>query len=263
LVTSFFKEYAAILKAFTGKRFVEIEKKILLLPTLDTNETGLTISPGYELKYSHRHLSPYMGVYPLQLLNIDNHEDSATIKKSIHHIEEKGTRAWCGYSFSWMANIYASAKEADSAVKMLKIFATNFCGINSFHLNGDQKGGRYSGFTYRPFTLEGNLAFAQGVQELLLQSQNDIVQVFPAVPQSWKNISFTNLRAQGAFLISAKKENGKIADVKIFSEKGGILKMKLPFLNFNLQGLKRAYTVDNNMLTYFMQPKEEIILKHK
>ena len=95
-----------------------------------------------------------------------------------------GTSQWCGYSFSWVACIYARAKEADNAVKNLQIFASNFCSPNSFHFNGDQKGGQYSSFTYRPFTLEGNFAFAQGVHELLIQSHNGHIEIFPAVPDS-------------------------------------------------------------------------------
>ena len=133
-----------------------------------------------------------MAIYPLNLLDIENKNDEIIIKNSLHQVEKKGTRAWCGYSFSWMASLYASAKEGDSAAKMLQIFATNFCSINSFHLNGDQKGGQYSNFTYRPFTLEGNFAFAKGIQEMLLQSHKGYVEIFPAIPSSWKNVSLPN-----------------------------------------------------------------------
>ena len=132
------------------------------------NETGLTVAPGQNLETSHRHHSPYMAIYPMCLLDIDNEKDKEIIENSLRHIEEKGTSQWCGYSFSWMACIYARARQAEKAVKQLQIFASNFCSPNSFHLNGDQKGGQYSSFTYRPFTLEGNFAFAQGIHELLI-----------------------------------------------------------------------------------------------
>ncbi len=110
------------------------------MPDLDTNETGLTVAPGESLDASHRHLSPYMAIYPLSLPDIENKKDKNLIKKSIHRIEEKGTGEWCGYSFSWMANVYARAKDGDSAAKMLQVFAANFCSINSFHLNWRSKG---------------------------------------------------------------------------------------------------------------------------
>ena len=112
--------------------------------------------------------------------------------------------------------------------KAITDICSNFCSPNSFHLNGDQKGGQYSGFTYRPFTLEGNFAFAQGVHELLLQSRQGYIEVFPAIPKDWKNVSFVNLRAEGAVLVSGKIENEKLISVKVFSEKGGVVNVKLP-----------------------------------
>ena len=61
---------------------------------------------------------------------------------------------------------------------------TVFCLPNSFHANGDQTKSGKSKMTYRPFTLEGNFAFAAGIQEMLLQSHAGVVRVFPAVPAS-------------------------------------------------------------------------------
>ena len=131
-------------------------------------------------------------------------------------------------------------QNGDSAAANLKKFATNFVSSNSFHLNGDQKGGQYSDFTYRPFTLEGNFAFAQGIHEMLLQSHKDFIEVFPAIPKEWKNVSFKTLRAEGAFLISAKKENGVAMEVKIRSEVGGMLRIKLPFKTWINTGIDRS-----------------------
>ena len=205
-----------------------------------------------------------MAIYPLNLLDIENERDRVIIKNSLQQIEEKGTRLWCGYSFSWMANLYARAKMGDSAAKMLRIFATNFCSINSFHLNGDQKGGQYSNFIYRPFTLEGNFAFAQGVNEMLLQSHKNYIEIFPAIPSSWKNVSFNNLRAQGAFLISSEKENGSIDEVRIVSEKGGLLRLKLPFKTFYIQAISKKYSFnkEDNILEITMKPGEKIVVKN-
>ena len=162
------------------------------------------------------------------------------MKILLQHIEKLGTRQWVGYSFAWIASIYARAQNGDSAAVNLKKFATNFVSSNSFHLNGDQKGGQYSDFTYRPFTLEGNFAFAQGIHEMLLQSHKDFIEVFPAIPKDWKNVSFKTLRAEGAFLISAKKENGVPMEVKIKAEAGGMIRIKLPFKTWINTGIDRS-----------------------
>ena len=232
------------------------------LPALNIDETGLTIAPGFPRKVSHRHHSNLMAIYPLGLLNVSNDHDKMIIDSSLRWMEKTGTREWCGYSFSWAASLYARAKEGDSAAKELKIFASNFCSPNSFHLNGDQKGGQYSNFTYRPFTLEGNFAFAEGLQEMLLQSYSGVIEIFPAVPSSWKDISFNNLRTEGAFLISAKKANGSIDEVKIYAEQGGTLKLKLPFKTFYLSDTAKKYKVEDGVVTIETNRGEQFTIKN-
>ncbi len=44
-------------------------------------------------------------------------------------------------------------------------------------------------------------------------------------------MSFKQLRAEGAFVISAKIESGLVNYVQVHSEKGGIIKLKNPFEN--------------------------------
>lgn len=229
LIKYLHEKYIEILHAGTKRPIKEIGGDSRLYPDLSANETGLTISADHGLGHSHRHHSPFMAIHPLGLLNVEDSMGRSIIENSLRHIEKLGTRQWVGYSFAWIASIYARAQHGDSAAINLRRFAANFVSINSFHLNGDQKGGQYSDFTYRPFTLEGNFAFAQGIHEMLLQSHKDFIEVFPAIPKEWKDVSFKTLRAEGAFLISAKKENGVPVEVKIRSEAGGIFKIKLPF----------------------------------
>ncbi len=232
------------------------------LPALNADETGLTIAPGFPRKVSHRHHSNLMSIYPLGLLNVNNAHDKMIIDSSLRWMEKTGTREWCGYSFSWAASLYARAKEGDSAARELKIFASNFCSPNSFHLNGDQEGGQYSNFTYRPFTLEGNFAFAQGLQEMLLQSYSGVIEIFPAIPASWKNVGFNNLRAEGAFLISAAKTNCMIDAVTVTAEQGGTLRLKLPFKTFYLADAAKKYHVANGIIEIDMSRGEKVVIKN-
>ncbi|MES1215312.1 MAG: glycoside hydrolase family 95-like protein [Bacteroidota bacterium] len=263
LIKSFYTEAIDAAKKAGSKNAGKWQSQLDALPDYDVNETGLTVAHGQNLDTSHRHHSPFMAIYPLGLLNIANEKDSAIIENSLRHIEEKGTDQWCGYSFSWMASIYARANEADKAVKQLQIFASNFCSINSFHLNGDQKGGQYSSFTYRPFTLEGNFAFAQGVHELLIQTRNGVIEIFPAIPASWKDVSFTDLRTEGAFLISAKKENGVPVSVKIVADKGGVCFIKLPFKTFIQKGIQRSsIKFEKDFVSFNTSPGQTIVFEN-
>ncbi len=262
LVKSFNSEYADVCRQTGDKKLSSILADGKLYPALNSNETGLTIAPGQNLDESHRHHSHLLALYPLNLLNTGDEADALVIDKSLRWLEKKGTRAWCGYSFSWAACLYARAKEADNAAKMLSIFANNFVSINSFHLNGDQHGGKYSGFTYRPFTLEGNFAFAQGVHEMLVQSSKGYIEIFPATPVSWKNVSFNTLRTEGAFLVSAKKENGTVDEVTVKATADGIMKLQLPFKTFFIAEKKKAYQLVNDILSMQMKKGETVIIKN-
>ncbi len=199
------------------------------LPALAQDQHGLTIAPGFGFGHSHRHHAHLMAIYPMKLLNPANANDKRLMDKSLDQLAQVGTRQWVGYSFAWAACLFAQAKRSDEAVDLLKKFATNFCSPNSFHLNGDQKGGQYSDFKYNPFTLEGNFAFAQGIHELLIQQHDGIIEIFPSIPKHWMNVSFHHLRTEGAFLVSAIKNNGVPESVTITAEQGGLLRIKLPF----------------------------------
>lgn len=211
---------------------------------LATDSTGLMLAPGEDQEESHRHMSPFMAIYPLGLLNPDNEADKTIIDRTLANISSLGTRAWCGYSFSWAGCLFARDNKGDSAARYLKIFATNFCSPNSFHLNGDQKGGMYSDFTYRPFTLEGNFAYAAGIQEMLLQSYKGYIEIFPAIPADWKNVSFHHLRAQGGFLVDAKMEDGKHIHIHIQASQPAVLQINVPGRGALTRQMRAGETID-------------------
>lgn len=199
----------------------------------------LMFAPTMAYNQSHRHFSNAMAIHPLGLIKYeDGIRSQSIIKNTIHLLDSMGPDAWCGYSYSWLANLKARAKDGEGAARALEIFAKAFCLPNSFHVNGDQTKSGYSKFTYRPFTLEGNFAFAAGLQEMLLQSYAGFIEIMPAIPSTWRDISFRQLRAEGAFLVDAKKVNGRMEEVKIVAERGGKTKLKLPFIQWRVESSK-------------------------
>ena len=226
-------EKTAELAVASGKtqEAVKWEKILAEWPELALDDAGgLAFAPGFPYKQSHRHFSHLVGWHPLGIIDWSNGEkDQKIIKSTLENLEKSGSDWWCGYSFSWLGNLYARAFMGEKAAETLRIFSQNFCLPNSFHANGDQSGKGYSKYTYRPFTLEGNFAFAAGVQEMLIQSHTGVIHIFPAIPESWKDVSYASLRTEGAFLVSAQQKDGKMQKVAITSDKGGICKLKNPF----------------------------------
>ena len=200
------------------------------LPDYDLADDGsLTFAKGFPYEGSHRHFSHAMAIHPLGLIDwSDGPEAQRIIRATVKRLDQFGPDYWTGYSYAWLGNIKARMFDGEGAAKALRTFAECFCLKNTFHANGDQSGTGKSLFTYRPFTLEGNFAFAAGVQEMLLQSHTDVIQIFPAIPADWKDVSFEKLRAMGGVLVSASMKNGKVDEVRICSEVGGDLTLGIP-----------------------------------
>lgn len=196
---------------------------------LDIQDDALTFAHGFPYNESHRHFSHAMSIFPLELIDWhDGEEAQKIIKATLGQLDEMGPDWWCGYSYSWLANMKAHAMDGDGAAEALRTFAQCFCLPNTFHANGDQTKSGKSQFTYRPFTLEGNFAFASGLQQMLIQSHTGTIRVFPAIPSDWKDVSFSQLRTRGAFLVSAEMRDGVVTGLNVYSEKGGRLCIEIP-----------------------------------
>ena len=73
-----------------------------------------------------------------------------------------------------------------------------------------------------------SIGVAAVVTEFLMQSVGDIIRVFPCWPKE-QNAKFTNLRAQGGFLVSAEQKDGKVTKLEITSTVGGTLRVLNPW----------------------------------
>jgi alpha-L-fucosidase 2 len=195
----------------------------------------LLIDATQPLPASHRHLSNLMGLYPFNLVTCEGGErDRTTIKASLAQWDRLGTGAWCGYSFSWMSALRARVGDPEAAVRNLDIFVKAFLLRNGFHANGDQTKSGFSGFTYRPFTLEGNMLAAAAVHEMLLQSwspppgrrDTEVIRIFPATPWRWHDASFDDLRAEGGHRGSARRENNATTWLRVVAGRDGPVRLR-------------------------------------
>jgi alpha-L-fucosidase 2 len=60
---------------------------------------------------------------------------------------------------------------------------------------------------------------------MLLQSHNNVVQILPALPPSWKSGYVKGLRARGGFEMDIQWENNLLKEVKITSLLGNSCKI--------------------------------------
>ena len=172
-----------------------------------------------------------MGLHPFNLITAEGGAgDARMIRASLAEWDGTGTKAWCGYSFSWMSALRARVGQPEEALRLLEIYAKAFILRNGFHANGDQTKSGYSNYTYRPFTLEGNFLAMHAVHEMLLQSwsattgarDTEVIRLFPATSTRWKDASFDDLRAEGGYLVSARRENGVTTWFRVKASRAGV-----------------------------------------
>ena len=210
------------------------EAAVALGPAHVDPQGVLLLDAKTSLTTSHRHLSNLIGIYPFNLVTCEGSEnDRKQIAASLAQWDKLGTKAWCGYSFSWMSCLEARVGRTEPALVNLERFVRAFLLRNGFHANGDQSRTGLSNFTYRPFTLEGNFLAMQAVHEMLLQSwsptpgrrDTQLLRIFPATPWRWRDVAFRDLRTEGGFRVSGKRERGAIRWFRIVASRDGTLRL--------------------------------------
>jgi len=84
--------------------------------------------------------------------------------------------------------------------------------------------------TAEPFLLtDGCSGFVTAVNEMLLQSVEGHILVFPALPSSWRDCHFEDLLAEGAFEITACRQQGTTRYIRIRSRAGNACRMVNPW----------------------------------
>ena len=73
-----------------------------------------------------------------------------------------------------------------------------------------------------------NFAFTAVINEMLLQSYNGKIRVFPSLPDTME-AKIANLRAAGAFLVSAEIDKGDVKYIAVKSLKGSICTVVIPW----------------------------------
>jgi hypothetical protein len=174
------------------------------------DENGLRIGADMAFTKSHRHWSHILMVHPLHIMDANDPANRDLLYKSIHHwLTVDGSRGVYGWSRAAAASLYAALGDGDNALASIHQHMADkrFVRPNTMYIEGSP-------------VIECSIVLARSLQDMLLQSHNNLIRVFPAVPAAWTNAVFHNLRAEGAFLVSAERKAGKTQWVRVKSLAG-------------------------------------------
>lgn len=114
-----------------------------------------------------------------------------------------------------------------------------------------------------PHGIENSCTVTNALNEMLCMSAGNVIRLFAGLPEE-HNAAFTDLRAWGAFLVSARRLNGQVSGVRIKSEKGRTCTIVNPWPGKTLRVLrngKSAESVSGQRLSLKTQVGEVIDLQ--
>ena len=177
------------------------------------DENGLRVGKDIPFEKPHRHYSHLLPYYPLAILTPDDEEGKKLLRTTLDHWldvtfnrkNENSAMAVTGYTATGAASMYAWLGDADQAYRYLDFFiGHDRVSPTTMYAEGNP-------------VIESPLSFATCIHDMLLQSWGGVLRVFPAVPDQWQDVEFKDLRGQGAFLVTAKRKNGKTVFVTVKS----------------------------------------------
>jgi hypothetical protein len=179
-------------------------------------EKGIMVGAGMPFDKPHRHYSHLFGLFPLGLEAApeDPARRALLVRSVARHVGLDGDN--CMYKFTGSSSMYAAlgmGEEAlaglERALRILPASEDSTVTPNTFY-------SEFGGWQ----TFESPISAARSVLDMLMQSGASGIRVFPACPAAWGDVVFHQLRAEGAFLVSAERRGGVTRWVGITSLAG-------------------------------------------
>lgn len=205
---------------FNDLQAQEWERILRDLVPYPQDENGFMIGATIPFAKSHRHWSHLLMVWPLHMLSTEQPENKEIVEKTLDHwLNVDSARQIYGWSSAAASLLYSTMGNGNKALEQLRAHHNNkrFVMPNTMYIEGSP-------------VIECSLFAAKALQDMLLQSWGDRIRVFPAMPSEWKEAKFLDLRAEGAFLVSAARANGFTRWVKIKSLAGAPCKISPGFV---------------------------------
>jgi hypothetical protein len=197
--------------------------------TAGAGDPEIYLWEGRPLEHSHRHHSHLAAVYPFDMVDVEDPKFRDLLQVSYNRWVRLGMGEWTGWSMPWASILHGRFGSPEMAIHCLRIFADLFT-MPGYGTRHNAVGPGFSVFSGGDvMQVEGAIAFSAAVLELFVQTARGATKVFPGVPPSVEDASFSGVHAEGGFVLSGAKVDGRVQRVTVESRRGEVLSLRNPW----------------------------------
>jgi alpha-L-fucosidase 2 len=158
----------------------------------------------------HRHVSHLFALHPGHAIDPVKNADLARAARVT--LDARGD-ASTGWSRAWKINFWARLRDGDRAHKLLAGLLRDSTLPNLWD-------------THPPFQIDGNYGATAGMIEMLVQSQNGVIDILPAMPQDWPRGQVSGIRARGDGTVAITWDECGVSQLTLDAGRSGPLALR-------------------------------------
>ncbi len=202
----------------------KVENALAHLPEYRIGREGELLEwdePFEEMEKHHRHMSHLYPLFPGREITVCGEPRLADACKKV--LERRGDES-TGWALAWRICLWARLHEGEHAYEILKKQLRHIKPSSEVNYAGG--GGSYPNLfgAHPPFQIDSNFGAVAGITEMFLQSEEEKMDLLPALPLAFGEGFISGLRARGGYEVTLSFKSGALIEGKITSTSGETVK---------------------------------------